>query len=128
MWFGNRSFQIQNGVPARLLGGATALLKVSCSKTYELCAREVRAHFCVRARVPTTQIPRRLTDPCIIHTMCALGRPCEIQASQILGGASYTRGGKGQTLERLYREVRSMAIPGGSEEIMMDLAMKQARL
>ena len=33
-------YQIQNGVPDKVLGGTTALLKVSCSKTYELCARE----------------------------------------------------------------------------------------
>ena len=36
--------------------------------------------------------------------------------------------GQGATLERLYREVRETAIPGGSEEIMLDLAMRQARL
>jgi len=32
---------------------------------------------------------------------------CAREASQILGGASYTREGKGQRVERLYREVRS---------------------
>jgi hypothetical protein len=31
-------------------------------------------------------------------------------------------------VERLYREVRGTAIPGGSEEVMIDLAMRQARL
>jgi acyl-CoA dehydrogenase len=36
---------------------------------------------------------------------------CAREASQILGGASYTREGKGQRIERLYREVRSYAIP-----------------
>jgi len=51
---------------------------------------------------------------------------CAREASQILGGASYTREGKGQRVERLYREVRSYAIPGGSEEILMDLAMKMS--
>ena len=29
-------------------------------------------------------------------------------------------------IERLYREVRAYAIPGGSEEIMSDLAVKQS--
>ena len=29
-------------------------------------------------------------------------------------------------VERLYREVRAYAIPGGSEEIMIDLAVRQA--
>jgi len=53
---------------------------------------------------------------------------CAREASQILGGASYVRGGKGMLVERLYRDVRGTAIPGGSEEIMMELAMKQSRL
>jgi alkylation response protein AidB-like acyl-CoA dehydrogenase len=29
-------------------------------------------------------------------------------------------------VERLYRDVRAYAIPGGSEEIMMDLGIRQA--
>ena len=29
-------------------------------------------------------------------------------------------------VERLYREVRAYAIPGGSEEILLDLAVRQA--
>jgi alkylation response protein AidB-like acyl-CoA dehydrogenase len=53
---------------------------------------------------------------------------CAREASQILGGASYTREGKGQRVERLYREVRSYAIPGGSEEILLDFAMRQSKL
>jgi len=53
---------------------------------------------------------------------------CAREASQILGGASYIRGGQGEKVERLYREVRVNAIGGGSEEIMLDLAMKQAKL
>mmetsp|Transcript_39336 Transcript_39336/g.47666 ORF Transcript_39336/g.47666 Transcript_39336/m.47666 type:complete len:402 (-) Transcript_39336:205-1410(-) len=53
---------------------------------------------------------------------------CAREASQILGGASYLREGKGEIVERLYREVRVQAIGGGSEEILNDLAMKQAKL
>lgn len=54
---------------------------------------------------------------------------CAREASQIFGGASFVEGeGQGATVERLYREVRGTAIPGGSEEIMLDLAMRQARL
>lgn len=51
---------------------------------------------------------------------------CAREASQIFGGLAYTRGGKGGKVERLYREVRAYAIPGGSEEIMIDLAMRQS--
>ena len=53
---------------------------------------------------------------------------CAREASQIIGGSSYTREGKGQRVERLYREVRSYAIPGGSIEIMELNAVKMARL
>jgi len=70
-----------------LLGGDTALIKVSATKCFEYCARE---------------------------------------AAQIFGGAAYVRGGQGEKVERLYREVRAYAIPGGSEEIMLDLGVRQA--
>ncbi len=53
---------------------------------------------------------------------------CAREASQILGGSSYVREGKGQMIERLYREVRVSAIGGGSEEVLMDMAVKQAKL
>lgn len=51
---------------------------------------------------------------------------CAREAAQIFGGLAYTRGGQGGKVERLYREVRAYAIPGGSEEIMLDLAMRQS--
>ena len=47
---------------------------------------------------------------------------CAREACQILGGASFVRGAR---VERIYREVRVMAIGGGSEEIMYDLASRQ---
>lgn len=53
---------------------------------------------------------------------------CAREASQILGGNSYIRGGWGTKIERLYREVRVNAISGGSEEILLDLATRQAKL
>ncbi len=49
---------------------------------------------------------------------------CAREACQILGGASFMRGSR---VERIYREVRVMAIGGGSEEIMFDLASRQYR-
>ncbi|KAK7544478.1 acyl-CoA dehydrogenase/oxidase [Phyllosticta citribraziliensis] len=51
---------------------------------------------------------------------------CAREASQIYGGLSYSRGGQGGRVERLYRDVRAYAIPGGSEEIMLDLSIRQA--
>ena len=44
---------------------------------------------------------------------------CAREASQIMGGISYTRGGQGAKVERIYREVRGLSIPAGSEEIMI---------
>jgi len=47
---------------------------------------------------------------------------CAREAMQTLGGAGFIRGHR---VERIYREVRVMAIGGGSEEIMRDLAARQ---
>eukprot|EP01065_Artemidia_motanka_P050173 TRINITY_DN8524_c0_g1_i1.p1 TRINITY_DN8524_c0_g1~~TRINITY_DN8524_c0_g1_i1.p1 ORF type:complete len:437 (+),score=143.42 TRINITY_DN8524_c0_g1_i1:57-1313(+) len=48
------------------------------------------------------------------------------EASQIFGGSSIVKEGKGKLVERIYREVRAAAIPGGSEEILLDFTMRQA--
>lgn len=50
---------------------------------------------------------------------------CASEAMQILGGAGYLRGHR---IEKIYREVKVMAIGGGSEEVMRDLAVKQMGL
>jgi alkylation response protein AidB-like acyl-CoA dehydrogenase len=50
---------------------------------------------------------------------------CAREASQILGGNSIIKEGKGKLVERMYREVRATAIPGGSEEILLDFTMRQ---
>ncbi|KAI9016893.1 putative acyl-CoA dehydrogenase [Hyaloraphidium curvatum] len=51
---------------------------------------------------------------------------CAREACQVMGGIAYTRGGQGGRVERLYREVRGTAIPGGSEEIMADLGARHS--
>lgn len=54
---------------------------------------------------------------------------CAREASQVLGGKSYLRGqGPGSRIERCYREVRVYAIGGGSEEVMLELFSRQAKL
>lgn len=50
---------------------------------------------------------------------------CASEAMQIFGGAGYLRG---NPVERIYREVKVLAIGGGSEEIMRDLACRQMGL
>lgn len=67
-----------------------------------------------------------------LGTTCALlkvqaGRTfefCAREASQLLGGASIVKEGRGKKVERLYREVRTIAIPGGSEEVLLANAGK----
>jgi len=51
---------------------------------------------------------------------------CAREAVQIFGGLGYTRGGQGDKVERIYRDVRAYAIGGGSEEIMLDYGIRQA--
>lgn len=68
---------------------------------------------------PVAEIAEAKVDATMAFEFCAR------EASQILGGASYLRG---DTVERLYREVRVQAIGGGSEEIMRDLASRQLGL
>jgi len=53
---------------------------------------------------------------------------CAREASQVFGGRSYIRGGRAGKVERIYREVRVAAIGGGSEEILLDLWTRQAKL
>lgn len=50
---------------------------------------------------------------------------CTREASQIFGGLSYTKGGQGGKIERLFRESRVFTVFAGSEEIMLDLGVKQ---
>merc|ERR1719327_1963021 len=52
---------------------------------------------------------------------------CAREALQVFGGAGYTRAPPGDKVERIYREVRAYAIPGGSEEIMLNLATSQMK-
>ena len=50
---------------------------------------------------------------------------CASEAMQVLGGTGYLRG---HPDESIYREVKVMAIGGGSEKIMRDLAVRQMGL
>ena len=49
------------------------------------------------------------------------------QGSAVLlfGGNGYTTTGQGEIAERIYREVMGVRIPGGSEDVMLDLAIRQ---
>eukprot|EP01062_Namystynia_karyoxenos_P030534 TRINITY_DN227_c0_g2_i1.p1 TRINITY_DN227_c0_g2~~TRINITY_DN227_c0_g2_i1.p1 ORF type:complete len:433 (+),score=156.87 TRINITY_DN227_c0_g2_i1:88-1386(+) len=103
-------------------------------------ARQIESlhDFCERLAYAMTQLQRE-GDPTgagadSLGSQCALLKVqasrtfelCAREASQLFGGSSIVKEGKGQTVERLYREVRAQAIPGGSEEILMDFALRQA--
>lgn len=47
-------------------------------------------------------------------------------AIQILGGIGLTRGGRGERVERIWRDVKAVTVPGGSEEVLLDLAIRRA--
>lgn len=48
------------------------------------------------------------------------------EAIQIMGGTGLTRGGRGERVERIWRDVKAITVPGGSEEILLDLATRRA--
>jgi acyl-CoA dehydrogenase len=50
---------------------------------------------------------------------------CAETAVLLFGGNGYTRTGQGEIAERIYREVPGARIPGGSEDVMLDLAVRQ---
>jgi acyl-CoA dehydrogenase len=50
---------------------------------------------------------------------------CAQCAVLLFGGNGYTRTGQGEIAERIYREVPGARIPGGSEDVMLDLAVRQ---
>ena len=49
------------------------------------------------------------------------------EAVQIVGGIGLTRGGRGERIERIWRDVKAITVPGGSEEILLDLGTRRAR-
>jgi acyl-CoA dehydrogenase len=50
---------------------------------------------------------------------------CAQCAVLLFGGNGYTTTGRGEIAERIYREVMGIRIPGGSEDVMLDLAVRQ---
>ncbi|EXJ75312.1 acyl-CoA dehydrogenase [Cladophialophora psammophila CBS 110553] len=59
----------------------------------------------------------------VMSTRC-LEKVCR-EAQQIMGGAGYAKTGRGARIEQISRDVRVHVVGGGSEEIMMDLAVRQ---
>lgn len=101
--------------------------QVICHKLVEMCRRinagqaylERTAARMQRRQQCAADIAMLKVDATLTMEFCAR------EASQVLGGASFIRGGR---IERIYREVRVNAIGGGSEEILRDLAARQLGL
>jgi alkylation response protein AidB-like acyl-CoA dehydrogenase len=70
----------------------------------------------------------------VLGGMCALLKVqstktfeyCAREAVTIFGGSGLVKEGRGIYVERLYREVRGVATPGGSEDILSDFAIRDA--
>lgn len=79
------------------------------------CFLEATAYRVMQGESPIAEICmlKNHATQCLEH--------CAKEAVQILGGAGYIRGAKS---ERVYRETKVLAIGGGAEEIMKELASK----
>lgn len=52
-------------------------------------------------------------------------KECADTAVLLFGGNGYTKSGQGEIAEIIWREVPGARIPGGSEDVMLDLAVRQ---
>ncbi len=50
---------------------------------------------------------------------------CARCAVLLFGGNGFTKTGQGELVEKIYREIFAARIPGGSEDVMFDLAVRQ---
>ncbi|ETI26970.1 hypothetical protein G647_10069 [Cladophialophora carrionii CBS 160.54] len=82
-------------------------------------------------RIPKTRKGARQTNVNVGGMIATLktsaGRVLERvnrDAQQIMGGAGYSRSGKGARIEQISRDVRVMVVGGGSDEILSELAVK----
>ncbi|MCO5586887.1 hypothetical protein L7F22_040832 [Adiantum nelumboides] len=48
------------------------------------------------------------------------------EAVKLMGGFGITKGGPGTRIEMIFREFKALQIPGGSEDVMLDLGVRQA--
>ena len=97
-WIEQIAYQMDNGVSQRRLGSLTALAKVQATQTmgiYNMTCKHSIILFCVPVLKKTE----------VKFFTCYTIEYCAREACQILGGNSYIRGGIGDKVERIYREV-----------------------
>ncbi|GAM89096.1 hypothetical protein ANO11243_071310 [Dothideomycetidae sp. 11243] len=80
-------------------------------------------------------LPRNLSDLLLAGTTAQIKAHSGIvlehvvrDAIQLMGGLGLTRGGggRGERVERIWRDVKAITVPGGSEEILLDLSTRRA--
>jgi alkylation response protein AidB-like acyl-CoA dehydrogenase len=49
-------------------------------------------------------------------------------AIQLLGGTGLTRGGRGERVERVWRDVKAITVPGGSQDVLLEWSVRRALL
>jgi len=84
----------------------------------------------ITARIANGIPMDKLAGPIAILKMTATtqGEFVIREACQIFGGRAYLRGGRGGMVERFFRDHRINAVGGGTQEIMIELATRMARL
>ncbi|KAH7362710.1 acyl-CoA dehydrogenase [Plectosphaerella cucumerina] len=97
-------------------------------------AHRVEAHWAWLEQVAyaVSTSPAGWQDPAVASPIALLkvqgGQMLELaarEAQQVFGGAGYQRAGPGSTVEQISRDLRMMVVGGGSEEILVDLIVRQ---
>ncbi|WPG99628.1 Hypothetical protein R9X50_00244600 [Acrodontium crateriforme] len=79
-----------------------------------------------------TQLPKAVADVELggLTAACKANaahvfKECADTAALLFGGNGYTRTGQGAIAEKMWREVHGIRVPGGSEDVMLDLMVRQ---
>jgi len=105
-----------------LLGHQVIRHKIADMSMWANAARAQVEHLAIRLEAGEKPV----ADLCLAKNFCVQAMEfCAKEAVQIFGGAGFMRGTK---VERIYRETKVVAIGGGAEEIMKDLAVRQMGL
>ncbi len=94
--------------------------QVNCSRAMDFCAREASQIMGGASFLRTGKASQSL----------ALARYSAASGAATVGNGLALRRVRlqGEVVERIYRDVRGTAIPGGSEEILLELATKLNKL
>lgn len=121
-------------VQGRIAFGAPLLnLGTIRAKLSEMARRIEAQHHLLESLVyQSTVLPKTVLDA-KLGGLTALAKAngtqclefCTSEAVNCFGGLGTTVGGRGARVERLYRDAKIASIPGGTTEVMLDLAIRQ---